>query len=227
MKQQDYSLWLANGTVLLVANDLPTEQRQAALDTLIYAQLLANKKQGPRLTHFPKWHEAYVQAISMTGWIITQRSNEHATGKNDAPLSLTQPLQEWLHGRNPAAVPALNYALATIAHGSAECLRSLTHQTHAHGSCALLEVGVVQTGPVIDLCCVFVDCSVPLEQVGLGYMMAGDTLREYWMKGFCATLDPASFEKHQARLHETIAEKQAEFRYLVPLDELNTGGGRE
>lgn len=227
MKQQDYSLWLVNGTVLLVANDLSAEQRQAALDTLIYAQLLANKEQGSRFADFSKWHGAYVQTISNSGWIITQRSNEHATGKSDGPLSLTQPLQEWLQARTPSAVPALNFALARLVHGSAERLRSLTHQMHAQGSYALLEVGVVQAGPVIDLCSVFIDCSVPVDQVGLGRMMAGDTLREHWMKGLCATLDPASFEKHRAELHELVARKQAEFSYLVPLGDLNSGGAHE
>ncbi|MGE7992400.1 hypothetical protein ACQKPE_15425 [Pseudomonas sp. NPDC089554] len=48
-------------------------KQQAALDTLIYAQLLENKVRGSRCTHFPGWHGAYVQAIASSGWIITQR----------------------------------------------------------------------------------------------------------------------------------------------------------
>lgn len=227
MKQQDYSLWLANDAVLLVADDMATEQRQAVFDTLIYAQLLANKEQGSRFTNFSRWHGAYVQAISNSGWIITQRSSDCTTGKGDTPVSPTQRLQAWLEQRTPAAVPALDRALAAVTHGSAERMRLRAQQAHSQGSYVAFEVGVVHEGPVIDLCCVFVDCSVPVEQVGLGRAIAGDTLRELWVKGCCATLAPASFEMHRAKLREVVARKQEEFSYLVRLGELNAGGANE
>ena len=224
MKQQGYLLWLANGTVLLVAEDVPAAQQQAALDTLIYAQLVADKAHGSRFTHFSHWHGAYVQAISNSGWIITQRSNEQTSGDYDTSLTPAQVLRSWLEHRHPSAGPAFASAMATIATGSVERLRSRTQLAHAQGSYGVFEVAVLQPGQIIDLCSVFVDSSATVEQVGLGRMIAGDTLRESCVKGFRATLDEVAFERHRAELHALVERKQEQFSYLIPLGTLNGGG---
>lgn len=227
MKQQGYLLWLANGTLLLVADDVPAAEQQAALDTLVYAQLLADKAQGSRFTHFSHWHGAYVQAISNSGWVITQRSNEHTRGEYDAPLTPAQPLRSWLEQRNPSAGPALASAMATIATGSAERLRSRTQLAHAQGSYGVFEVGLLQPGQTIDLCSVFVDSSMPVEQVGLGRVIAGDTVREVCVKGFRAALDALAFERNRAELRALVERKQKAFSYLIPLGALSVGEEHE
>lgn len=218
----DYSVWMDGGTLLLVAAEVPLVQRQAVLDSLLYAQLVANKSAGSRFTHYPQWHKCYRQTLSSRGWVITQLYTENKPSSDYSCLAPIQPLQLWLETRYSDANSIVEQGIKRLAGSqtSLECFRQFTIAGDKKGTCATLEVGLVHPGPVISLCSIALKTSAPMAQVGIDQPLAGDVLLgEVQVKALSAVLDHDQFEPQRAQLRKLIASKEQAQRFIQEVGE--------
>ena len=93
MDVDGYTLWINGGSLLFVAPQVEGAERQAVLDSHLYAQLLANKRAGSRFTEHKAWYRAYRTALTDRGWLLTQQHQTVETVSALAPIAPVQPLQ--------------------------------------------------------------------------------------------------------------------------------------
>ncbi|MFK0086318.1 hypothetical protein ACIQUS_03380 [Pseudomonas sp. NPDC090755] len=220
MKTDDYWLWMSGGTLLLVAAQVPLAQRQAVLDSLLYAQLVANKAQGSRFAHYSPWYSRYRRGLSERGWIIAQLFHERQGTDAASMLAPIQPLSLWLQTRNETAASLIERGLNTLV-GNDDGLQNLHRymfEGHESGTRIALEIGLVHPGPVITLCSVGLQTTEPLAQVGIERPLPAWTFQgEVAVNGLSAKLDNELFEPRREELRVLIERKQQEQCYLLEL----------
>ncbi|MFT0520414.1 hypothetical protein [Pseudomonas faucium] len=145
MSKESYSLWLAGGTALLVAQAaLP--QRQYALDSLLYAQLHSDKLNGSRFANYARWYSGYRTALEERGWVLTRSHSDYQESAVALPLNL---LRDRLQARHPGLSGYLQAAVTQLSENPAQqCLSSFTE---AKSGGVVYELGVLLPGPSIDL----------------------------------------------------------------------------
>lgn len=198
MSKDSYSLWLAGGTALLVAQAaLP--QRQYALDSLLYAQLHSDKLNGSRFANYARWYSGYRTALEERGWVLTRSHSDYQESAVALPLNL---LRDRLQARHPDLSGYLQAAVTQLTQNPAQqCLNSFT----VAKSGVVHELGVLLPGPSIDLC--------GLAQDGLA---KGIDLRES-----VVTLSDYVSESDQRKLHAVLesSENGKHIRQLGLLDQ--------
>lgn len=220
MGTDDYWLWMSGGTLLLVAAQVPLDQRQAVLDSLLYAQLVANKAQGSRFAQYSPWYGRYRRGLSERGWIMTQLFRERRCTDAASVLAPVQPLGLWLQTRHEAAASLIERGLNTLAgnEGALQNLRRYTFEGDESGTRITLEIGLVHPGPVITLCSVGLQTDEPLAQVAIERPLPARSIQgEVAVNGLSAQLDSELFEPRRAELRALIERKQQEQCYLLDL----------
>lgn len=208
---EDYSVWMVGGTLLLVADKVPLAQRQAVFDSLLYAQLVANKSAGSRFTGYRQWYGDYRHTLAARGWIMTQYYNESRPTKDYSCLGPLQPLQLWLETRYGGASNIVAQGVDRLLRDPAkqDSFRQFTVEGDTQGSGVTLEVGLVHPGPVINLCSIALHTSTAADQIAMDRPLAGEALiGDVFINGVSAVLDDEVFEPQRADLRGLIARKQ-------------------
>lgn len=227
MKKDAYSLWLVGGSLLLVAASVPSAQRQAVLDCVLYGQLLADKKSGPRFEQYQQWYEEYRQALSLRGWIVKQRFYDTKPAADCSLLIPAQPLQLWLADRQADADDYIASALATL-QKNADASRAFNEFVRLrtnNQTQLVLEIGLVLPGPVLHVSSISValDSVAAAEPIPLDQPLRAASTAQVMVKGTSAFLDQKSFAAHAVDLRKLIEKKQRERAYLVELGPVAQG----
>lgn len=148
MNDEKYALWLVGRGAWLVENSLDLQHRQDPLDSVLYAQLRADKRSDGRASDHGQWFEVYQRSLTELGWITLQRYRERTAVESDLTASL-EPMQAWLTTRDPSLSSELDAAVQALASESAR--RHLgrfepTQPPQPH------ELGVVSRDNVIAMC---------------------------------------------------------------------------
>jgi len=213
METDDYSVWTAGGTLLLIAAGVTPAQRQAVLDSLLYCQLRANKVVGSRFLDYPPWYGRYRKELSERGWIITQFFHDTQSAGACSLLAPIQPLRLWLDSQFPSADNVIEQGLVRLnrAQNSLDGFRGFTFEGSQCGTRLALEIGLVHPGPVINLCSIALHTSEAAERVNIeGPLLARALQGEVVVKGLSAQLDVERFELQRAQLRTLIEHKQQE-----------------
>ncbi|MCP3750348.1 hypothetical protein [Pseudomonas sp. SBB6] len=214
----DYSVWTAGGTLLLVAPEVLPAQRQAIIDSLVYSQLRANKVVGSRFMNYSLWYGRYRKELSERGWMITQFFHDTRSASADSLLAPIQPVRLWLDSQYETADGIIETALSTLkgTQSNLEAFRRFTFEGTKYGTRIALEIGLVHPGPVINLCSIALHTCEPIEQVSIeGPLLARALQGDVVVKGLLAQLDDQQFEPHRAQLRVLIERKQKEQPALV------------
>lgn len=230
MNTDNYSLWMAGGTLLLIAPQVSLSERQAVFDSLLYAQLVANKAVGSRFTDYTQWYSRYRSELSERDWILTQLFQNTQTPSGRASmLAPVQPLTLWLEGRHAGASRIVEQGLDMLGReqDGLDIFRSFTFDGDASGTRVALEIGLVHQGPTIDMCSIALQTSSQLEQVTIEQPLYANTIQgEVLIKGQSAQLDCALFAPRREELRRLIERKQKERCYLLELGK-KQGGNHE
>ncbi|MHC6227622.1 hypothetical protein ACYU03_23135 [Pseudomonas sp. X10] len=226
MNNHGYTLWLDGGIALLMADTVSADQRQAVLDTLLYAQLLADKRSASRFGNYQSWYREYRMALSARGWIMTQIYHDTQSAGDCSVLVPAQPLQLWLATRQADADDNVARALHALGHDlvASKALRDFTLREDERGTYLTLEVGLVLPGPVVHLCSISAYTTVAADQAAFDKPLDGKSLLgDIRLKGLSATLDMELFTPHRTELRRLVERKQQERCYLVDLGALPQG----
>jgi hypothetical protein len=205
MQDGKYALWLIGACALLIDNRLTLQQRQDVLDSVLYAQLKANKLVPARSLDHQGWFGEHVNSLEKMGWIRLSRQH----GQEPFESGPLLPMQRWL----------LAYD-ATLAN-EFQALRSALQKVDARRHMAKFvepqlgmvnELGVVSGANVLALCSVAIDKQPPSQPGKLQ------------LRAWVGSVNEEVFEEQRAALRALIETKPTE-TYITYVGKLQVGGG--
>ncbi|WP_060510548.1 hypothetical protein [Pseudomonas sp. NBRC 111124] len=223
-------LILIGATALLYSPGALEEQRQAAFDSILYAQLVANKNVGSRFAEYERWYAAYLDAYSKLGWI--KLAGTHDVKQLGQPLAhaQTQPLEGWLRMRSICQEGVLAAIRAGLGH-SAEGLSHLLKfgiQAQSQHSTLVLELGLLKPGPTLDLCSVTMQLDKPISAISPDVLLDEAVLGgEAEFTAVSLALNNAFFQNRRDELQALMHTKNAEGHYRFDPHALPAGAQHE
>ena len=209
-------LMLIGGTALLYSTGAVAQQRQAAFDSILYAQLLANKSAGSRFDDHERWYAAYKDAYRQLGWIKLASTYDLKQLGQPVRSAPVQPLEAWLRMRSirhEAVLAAVKAGLSRSAESFAHVLKFST-QDQAQGSKLVIELGILKPGPVVDLCCITMQTDKPLTGVSLDRLLREQVFQgEAEFNGVSLALDNGRFQGQREELQALMNAKDAQGDY--------------
>ncbi|WP_028632774.1 hypothetical protein [Pseudomonas parafulva] len=230
MDKADEQLMLIGGTALLYAPAGAGVERQAAFDSILYAQLVANKEAGSRFADHDAWYDAYRAALRRLGWIkLASTYDQRQLGQPTRSTRL-QPLDAWLKVRSiqqQAVLAAFAAGLGQSADGVAH-LKKFCVQDQAGGSQVVIELGLLKPGPVLDLCSITLHTETPLSGLSLAQLLSDQVLKgEAAFNGISLALDNKRFQHQREALHALMLTKDGQGEYRFDPHAPQTGAGHE
>ncbi|RCL21274.1 hypothetical protein C6A77_22785 [Pseudomonas sp. AFG_SD02_1510_Pfu_092] len=202
---------LIGATALLYPAEMGATQRQAAFDSILYAQLVANKNAGSRFTNYDAWHAAYREAYRQLGWIKLASTYDLKQLGQPAPNAHIQPLEAWLKIRSicheavfAGVTAGLNRSVEGFRH-----LRRFSAQDDAQGTKLVVELGLLKPGPALDLCSITVHLDTPLADLSQAMSLKG----EAEFHGVSLLLDDRRFQHQRDELQALMKTKDAKGEY--------------
>jgi hypothetical protein len=196
MSKEAYSLWLVGGTALLVDDDTAQPALQYALDSVLFAQLRADKLNGSRFARYRLWYSDYRKALEERGWIITLSHSDHLRMHDGTTRAPADGLIDYLQSRHPNLTGHLKAAINTLSHDEVQqYVQPFTQATQDKTTHVVQELGVLLPGAVLDLCGVAFKTPLP----------SGDGID---LRASVATLGDFVTEANRKDLHDLLERKQ-------------------
>lgn len=209
-------LMLIGGTALLYSSGAIEGQRQAAFDSILYAQLLANKNAGSRFDDYERWYAACRDAYRQLGWIKLASTHDLKQLGQPVRNGPVQPLEAWLRMRSidhEAVLAAVKAGLNRSVEGFSHLLKFST-QDQAQGSKLVIELGMLKPGPVLDLCSVSMHVDTSISSIPLGTLLREQVLQgEAEFNGVSLALDNGRFQRQRDELQALMKTKDAQGDY--------------
>jgi len=211
-------LMLIGGTALLYPADRGELQRNAAFDSILYAQLVANKNVGSRFDAFDGWYAEYREAYRKLGWIKLASTHDYKHLGQPARSTQVQPLDAWLKMRSIRHEDVLSAVKAGLSR-SAEGYRHLVKfgaQDRAQRSKLVIELGLLKPGPALDLCSISMQFDQPISGISLDMLLREQVLKgEAEFNGVSLMLDNARFQHQRDELQALMKTKdvQGDYRF--------------
>jgi hypothetical protein len=230
MHKPVHDLVLIGGTALLYSPALTATQRQAALDSILYAQLLANKQAGSRFANPEHWCDAYRQAFRQLGWLKLASTLDQKVIGETAKDQHIQPLEAWLklRGIQHEAVLAEVAGPLSRSVSAFEHLLRFASQDEAERSKVVVEIGVLKAGLTLDLCSIALQTTTTLSGTSLQALLRDHVLHgEATFNGISLALDNVRFDQQREELRTLMASKNEQGAFQFDLGTAQTGGDDE
>ena len=209
-------LMLIGGTALLYPADTGEMQRQAAFDSILYAQLVANKDAGSRFTNYEGWYAACREAYRQLGWIKLASTHDLKQLGQPVRNAHIQPLEAWLKMRSirhEAVLAAVKAGLGRSAEGFQHLLKFST-QDQVQGSKLVVELGLLKPGPALDLCSITLHFDKPIANLSQDLLLQEHQLKgEAEFNGVSLVLDNGRFQRQRDELQALMQNKNAQGDY--------------
>ncbi|WP_236548538.1 hypothetical protein [Pseudomonas sp. S37] len=207
---------LIGGTALVYPVGASEIQRRAAFDSILYAQLVANKNAGSRFGNYENWYAATREAYRQLGWIKLASTHDLKQLGQPARSAYIQPLEAWLKIRSicPEVV------LATVKAGLSKSAEGLRHmlkysaQEQGQRSKLVFEIGLLKPGPALDLCSITMHIDERISGIPLDVLLSEQVLRgEAEFNGVSLMLDNGRFQHQRVELQALMEHKDAQGDY--------------
>lgn len=220
MQTQNQSLVLVAGTALLIAPQITAAQRQAAIDCLLYAQLIANKRAGNRFAQPSIWYRAYRAVYGEIKWLVTGQAHDTQNVTAITELVISEPLQAWLGQAGIDGVQVLRRAIGGLRHHCAgqRQLEGFICPVDRLQQPVVLEIGLLDAQAHLHLCSLTWQCTASVEgamQPSLDEMAALPA--EVQLRCISLVCDVQAFEPMRSKLHTLITSKQQQTPYVLDL----------
>jgi len=213
MTYTDHTLTLIGQTALLVPPGIEVQQREDALDSLHYCQLLADKQAGPCFDHPDEWAVAYRKAFASLNWIKFVSARDSISLPPQATPRQHTPLLSWLKQREidvDMALAKLSQVLSGAPEGLEHLLRFAVRNEANRGE-VHIEFGLLGAGPILDLCSVSMQCDHPITRETLATIAQRTQLQgELAVRALSLNLSKQRFAARRSDLHTLILDKERE-----------------
>ena len=223
-------LMLIGGTALLYPAGTGPIQRQAAFDSILYAQLLANKNAGSRFENYEGWYAAYRDAYRQLGWIKLASTHDLKQLGQPARSAQVQPLEAWLKIRSIRHEAVLAAVKAGLERSAAGCchLLKFSAQDQAQRSQLVIELGLLKPGPALELCSITLQIDKPMSGVSLDGLLSEQLLQgEAEFNAVSMLLDNGRFQHQRDELQALMKLKDAQGFYRLDPHAPATGAHHE
>ncbi|MFJ4154580.1 hypothetical protein ACIPZF_07190 [Pseudomonas sp. NPDC089752] len=212
MDTEKYTLWLVCGAALLIDNSLTLQQRQDVLDSVLYAQLRADKRSAGRCIDHGQWFAHYCRSFDELGWTRLLKHHERAP-LDTAPASLPMLMQHWLLTQDET--------LGGDIHGIAQALAAASARKHLARFVQPLEVrlnelGVVSSAGVLALCSAYSNAR-PAAQADEAHAGTCE------LRGWVGSVDEEIYALQRPGLRE-LMERRCTGALITYLGKLSAGG---
>lgn len=182
MDVDGYTLWVAGGSLLLVAPQVSESECRNVLSTLRYVQMLADSLVESRFGEPRRWYRAYRNALGKRGWGVTHSYQSVEVAGHRTVLAPLQPLQLWLTHQHPEIANVLERCLDGLdpaQPGIEQLARSSLQRLDAPlvGARIVLELGLVRPGARLSLCSLAMETRVAPGTDWLTAAVPGESLR--------------------------------------------------
>lgn len=212
MSDEKYTLWLVGTAALLIDNTLTLQQRQDALDSLLYAQLRANKRSGGRAVDYANWCAVYLQSLDDLGWITLQLHRESVVPETTCSSPL-RTLQRWLLALDATLADDLEAAghALSVKSASAHLARFIHPQANV-----VHELGVLSSANVLAVCSLH-------REGGADEEPGGPSVMHQSLRGWVLTVNNAAYAVRREELRVLLEHKGAD-DYITYVGKLTAGG---
>lgn len=220
MQTQNQSLVLVAGTALLIAPQITAAQRQAAIDCVLYAQLVADKRAGNRFAQPSSWYRAYRAVYGELKWLVTGQAHDTQNVTAITELVISQPLQAWLGQAGIDGVQVLRRAIEGLRDHSVgqRQLEGFICPADKLQQPVVLEIGLLDAQAHLHLCSLSWQFTSAVEgamQPNLDEMAALPA--EVQLRCISLVCDVQAFEPMRSKLRKLIASKQQQTPYVLDL----------
>ena len=205
-------LMLIGGTALLYRADTGQMQQQAAFDSILYAQLVANRNVGSRFEHYDAWYDAYREAYRQLGWIKLASTHDLKQLGQPVRSSQIRPLEAWLKMRSIRH----QAVLTAVKSGLAQSIEGFRHQLKfsTQGSQLVIEIGLLKPGPALDLCSITLHFDEPIASISQRMLLGEHLFKgEAEFNGVSLVLDNGRFQHQRDELQALMKTKDARGEY--------------
>lgn len=230
MDEAAKALALIGGTALLNEPGQDERQRQAACDSMLYAQLVANKQAGSRFDDYDAWYAAYTATYRQLGWLKIAGTHDQRQLGMARPNGPIQPLEAWMRIRaieHKAVVAAVTGQLSRSGAAFGHLLKFCARD-EAGVSSVVVEIGLLKPGPVMDLCSIALRTTKPITGYALSTLMSEQLKQgEAVFNGVSLALDSERFAPQRDELKSLMASKDQHGAYRFYLNAERTGEEHE
>lgn len=219
-------LMLIGGTALLYPAGTGEIQRQAAFDSILYAQLVANRNAGSRFENYEAWYDAYREAYRRLGWIKLASTHDLKQLGQPVRSAQIQPLEAWLKMRSIRH----EAVLAAVKSGLGRSIEGFRHQLKfsTQGSQLVIELGLLKPGPALDLCSITLHFDKPIASISQEMLLGEHLLKgEAEFNGISLVLDNGRFQHQRDELQALMKTKDAQGEYRFDPYAPSTGADHE
>ncbi|CAG8869456.1 hypothetical protein PS627_03529 [Pseudomonas fluorescens] len=220
MNKPQPRICLLAGSVLLSDSSLAQTQYQDVADSLLYAQLRADKVAVSRFDDFSLWYKTYRESLSGLGWMVLAQFNDAKPAADISCLASSQPLLAWLGQRQSEVDDLLVTALDALRDDVAaqRHLCTFTQRADEQGTQVVVELGIVKPGPEVHVCSIALRTRQRLQQWPMESLVQGHELEgEVQVKGLRLLLNDAFYLRHRANLQALMLKKNREGRYSLAI----------
>ncbi|WP_256666003.1 hypothetical protein [Pseudomonas sp. SK] len=205
-------LMLIGGTALLYPAGTGEIQRQAAFDSILYAQLVANRNVGSRFDDYQGWYHAYREVYGQLGWIKLASTHDFKQLGQPSRNTRIQPLEAWLRMcsiQHEAVLAAFKSGLGMSSGGFRHLLKFATQ-----GADLVIELGLLKPGPALDLCSITLQFDRPIADIPLDSLLREQALKgQAEFNGVSLVLDNGRFQGQREALQTLMKSKDAQGEY--------------
>lgn len=224
MQIQNHALVLVAGTVLLIDPQISPSQRQAAIDSTLYAQLVANKRAGNRFTEPATWDRTYRAVYSELGWLVTSQAHDEQSVPGVAGLAISPALQAWFGQAGIDGAQVLRSVFESLREhpDGLRQLQGFIRSDTADGHLAKLEIGLMDADMRLHLCSLSWQSTAAVEAAEQPSLSEIATLpAEVQLRCLSLLCDAQSFETKRSQLRMLMDKKQHENAYVLELPTQN------
>lgn len=221
MENRECRVGLLAGSVLLSDRTLASTQYQDVTDSLLYAQLLADKSAASRFDDYSRWYKAYREALSGLGWMVLRQLAEAKPAADISCLASAQPLLAWLGQREPEVDDLLAIALGALRDDAAakRHVCAFTQRADNTGTQVAIELAIVRPGPEIHLCSIAFRTSRRSPQWLMETLVQGHELEgEVQVRGLTLLLNESFHLRQRANLRTLMLKKNSERQYALEVE---------
>ena len=216
MDRASEQLMLIGGTALVYPVGVAEIQRQAAFDSILYAQLVANKNVGSRFENYENWYAANREAYRQLGWIKLASTHDLKQLGQPVRSAQIQPLEAWLKMRSIRHEAVLAAVKAGLRRSTEGFRHVLKYSSQDQGQCSTIvfEIGLLKPGPALDLCSITLQIDGRTSGAPLEVLLSEQILKgEAEFKGISLMLDNGRFQHQRDELQALMEDRNAQGDY--------------